>query len=175
MQIAHSRFLNDYLEEGYFDIVVLESDSKELSDFHGTEYESERAIAKKGDRHFSLSGSSKTQFGPKGKRQRSVAPLEISADEYAAAAKGRRIADSNADHEAFSRLKLERDHAARLEKELTENAPRCSVHNKTMQNKLGKKAHFWGCPSYPKCTEVKWMSASEKAICAQLDKLPRPR
>jgi hypothetical protein len=167
-----SYFTDEYIRAGYKDIVIVDSSEEEKGDWHGTEKHYETAVARRGDNFVQLRSYEMKEFGPGGSHDLSIAPAAITRKEYEAAAKGRKVVDTPEVRARFEKWEKDARLAETIKSSLEGQAPECEDHTRKMRLVRGPKQYFWGCPKYPKCRNIKWLSDDQKKIAKKLDKLP---
>jgi len=167
-----SWFLQEYLQRGLRDIVVVSSHDEEKQDWHGTENRNETAVAKKGTTFVRVQSHQFIEFGPGGANTKSVGESEISEAEYQKAAQGGKVLDTPDERRTFEQAAKKIEQAKKVKKELEAQAPECPVHGKKMKLVRGPKVYFYGCVKGVKCGKKAWLSPEQKRAARVLDKVP---
>lgn len=150
--------LDDYLLRGYSDIVLINSESHEEKDFHGTERGTETVVARKGALFIRASGFEQNQYGPGGNSYCEIrGEEEITREEYERLSSGRSTLDTSEERQKYIARKASEDMRAQLEKD----APACPEHGVPMKLRKGPNQFFFVCP---KCSYKARLSPQQKAL-----------
>jgi hypothetical protein len=160
-----SHLLNDYLDHGLSDIVVIDHKEREELSGNQNEHTWETIVARQGDKFVRVSVHELQKFGWGVGRNFSIESREeISNEEYHGLAAGKEIIDTPA-----ARKEIKDRHEAWLKREqlkdqLQEMAPKCPQCDGRMVDRDGRYGPFWGCGKYPDCDGTRRMSVEEKKI-----------
>jgi hypothetical protein len=156
-----AQFLEKYLEHGFSQIAVVESDFSQSSSSH-VETTDGTIVAKKGDKFVKVHVHEYIEFLKGPHQPPSLTVNEISESEYTELSAGKEIADTP---QALAALQEDREGQVRrqaLHEEFIETAPNCPKCNERMTSRKGPRGQFWGCSNYPKCKGTANFSAESR-------------
>ena len=160
-----SRLLQDYLEHGLSDIVVIEHRDREDVGGNQNEHTWETVVARRDGKSVRIQAYQVQKFGWATGHSFSIeSTQEISPEEYQRLSQGKPVIDTPEVRKEIEDRRAEWLKRQDLKEQLESLAPSCSECRGPMVARDGRCGPFWGCGDYPRCNATQKMSQEQKNI-----------